>query len=243
MTKKLFITTLVSLVVLLLGIVYILNKNKDIKPNVEQSQVEKTQIEKVDTTTASSLTFIVNKKHPLPENYEPKDLVRVPVKTNGTPWMMRKEASDQLVKLFKAAEKDGIQLRLGSGYRSYSYQKQLYNAYVQRKGKAASDTFSARAGHSEHQTGLAADILGADTRYDFTQNFESQKEAIWLKKHAHEYGFVLRFIKGKEEITGYMFEPWHFRYLGIEVAKKVQQAGTDITLEEYFKVEGGSYPN
>ena len=259
MTKKLFLVMLVLLSILLITMAYILNKNKGIQP-AQKSETKQPQEKKpetkpkveseesnkqvtADTKTASSLTYIVNKKHPLPAEYEPNDLVRVPVKTNGTPWALRKETSDQLVKLFKAAEKDGIYLRLGSGYRSYSYQKQLYNSYARQNGKEASDKFSARAGYSEHQTGLAADILGADVNYDFSQRFETQKEAIWLKKHAPNYGFVLRFIKGKESITGYMFEPWHYRYIGTNLAKKVQQAGNDVTLEEYFNVEGGNYKN
>ncbi len=253
MTKKLFLLMIALLIILLIMISRILwqNRNVEISLKKESTVVKKdsspivnkkeaTEI-KYDTSTASSLTFVVNKKHPLPADYVPSDLVKIPVSTNGKIEKLRKEAADQLILLFQAAKQAGLRLRLGSGYRSYSYQVSLYNAYCQQIGQSETDKVSARPGYSEHQTGLAADILGADVNFDFSKRFETQKEAIWLKKHAAEYGFVLRFIKGKEKITGYSFEPWHFRYLGKEVAQKIVKQGEDVTLEEFFHVEGGDY--
>jgi LAS superfamily LD-carboxypeptidase LdcB len=124
---------------------------------------------------------------------------------------------------------DGITLWICSGYRSYSYQSKLYNNYVYTDGKAAADTYSARPGHSEHQTGLAADINSAD------ESFAGTPEAKWLAANCWKYGFIIRYPKGKESITGYIYEPWHIRYLGKENAKLVYESG--LTLEEYLGID------
>jgi D-alanyl-D-alanine carboxypeptidase len=115
-----------------------------------------------------------------------------------------------------------------SGFRSYAYQQNLYNRYVARDGKAEADRYSARPGHSEHQTGLAMDVNSVG------QSFAYTSEGKWLAAHAHEYGFIIRYPKGKEDITGYMYEPWHIRYVGVEIAKEITEAG--ITFEEYMGV-------
>jgi LAS superfamily LD-carboxypeptidase LdcB len=115
-----------------------------------------------------------------------------------------------------------------SGFRSYSTQNTLYNKYVARDGKAEADRYSARPGHSEHQTGLAFDLNSLD------QSFENTKEGKWLAENCWKYGFIIRYPKGKESVTGYMFEPWHVRYLGKEVAKKVYESGK--CLEEYLGI-------
>lgn len=121
-----------------------------------------------------------------------------------------------------------------SGFRSYETQAGLYNNYVARDGQAAADRYSARPGHSEHQTGLAFDIIDANTNDLLTEPVASQ----WLLDHAHDYGFIVRYLPGKEEITGYMPEPWHLRYIGQEAAA-IAQSG--LTLEEYFHLPGGDY--
>ena len=115
-----------------------------------------------------------------------------------------------------------------SGFRSYSTQKVLYNSYVQTDGVEAADTYSARPGHSEHQTGLAFDVGNIDYGYGDTD------AGRWLNDHAHEYGFIIRYLKGKESITGYVYEPWHIRYVGLNVASEIHTRG--ITLEEYLGV-------
>ena len=115
-----------------------------------------------------------------------------------------------------------------SGYRSYNRQSTLYSNYVARDGVEAADTYSARAGHSEHQTGLAFDLNSLE------ESFGQTREGIWLKEHCWEYGFIIRYPRGKESVTGYMYEPWHVRYLGKSVAKSVFDSG--LCLEEYLNV-------
>ena len=124
------------------------------------------------------------------------------------------------------AAADGIGLFVCSGFRSYTYQASLYNNYVNRDGRAAADTYSARPGHSEHQTGLAIDVNSTDG------SMATSPEGIWLAAHCAEYGFIIRYPQGKEEITGYMYEPWHVRYVGKELAAELTENG--LTLEEYF---------
>ena len=119
-----------------------------------------------------------------------------------------------------------LNIPLVSGYRSYATQEGLYNSYVAKDGEAVANTYSAKPGFSEHQTGLAFDI-GSVSRA-----FEGTAEAKWIEENAHLYGFIVRYPKGKTDITGYIYEPWHVRYLGKEVASKVKQSG--LTLEEYL---------
>lgn len=128
------------------------------------------------------------------------------------------------------AAAQGIELSIVSGYRSYSRQNTLYNNYVARDGKVAADTYSARAGHSEHQTGLAADI---NSLY---QSFINTAEGQWLNNNCYKYGFIIRYPQGKESITGYMYEPWHIRYVGVDIATKLYNNGNWLSLEEYLGI-------
>ena len=128
------------------------------------------------------------------------------------------------------AQKEEISLKIISGYRSYSRQQTLYNNYVKRDGKKEADRYSARAGHSEHQTGLAFDVNSLE------QSFGETKAGKWLSDNCYKYGFILRYPKGKEDITGYMYEPWHFRYLGTKAAE-LYNNGNWITLEEYLGID------
>lgn len=161
--------------------------------------------------------LIVNKTYPLSAEYNPGKLLD-DFNTNFN--IMSNEA--------KASN---INLRIISGFRSYSTQKTLYNNYVKRDGKAAADRYSARAGHSEHQTGLAADINSLE------QSFENTNEGKWLNDNCYKYGFIIRYPKGKESATGYMFEPWHIRYVGKELASKLYNNGNWISLEEYLGID------
>jgi len=158
---------------------------------------------------------IANKKYSLPSNYNPG---------------VSEEAYNQFLKLNKDAAEIGYDIPLLSGFRSYSNQNTIYYNYVSIHGQEEADTFSARPGHSEHQTGLAFDVGKLDYEYGET------KEGIWLNENAHKYGFIIRYPEGKQHITGYRYEPWHIRYLGLELATKVYNSG--LTLEEYLGIEG-----
>jgi hypothetical protein len=160
--------------------------------------------------------LIANKTYSLPSSYAPGKILP---EAQSAFDAMKADA-------WKTA---GIKLEIVSGYRSYDYQNTLYNNYVARDGKAAADTYSARAGHSEHQTGLAMDINNASS------GFNNTKEAKWLAENCVKYGFIIRYPKGKENITGYQYESWHVRYLGKELAKEVSDSG--LTLEEFLCID------
>ena len=162
---------------------------------------------------------IANKHYPLSKDYNPGE--------NPT-------AKAELLKLIKAMQEAGFPISDHySGFRSYETQTQLYQEYVNQDGKAEADRYSARPGYSEHQTGLAFDLIGTDGDL-----VTEEKAAQWLLDHAADYGFVVRYLKGKEKETGYMAEEWHLRYVGKE-AKEIAASG--LSLEEYYGFEGGDY--
>ena len=162
---------------------------------------------------------IANKHYPLSKDYNPGE--------NPT-------AKAELLKLIAAMQQAGFPISDHySGYRSYETQTQLYQDYVNQDGKAEADRYSARPGYSEHQTGLSFDLIG--TNGDLVTE---EKAAQWLLDHAADYGFVVRYLKGKEKETGYMAEEWHLRYVGKE-AKDIAASG--LSLEEYYGFEGGDY--
>lgn len=188
----------------------------------------------------NSVLVIANKKHHLPDGYEPSDLRTLNV-TEGSGYYLRDEAATALENMFAAALKDGVTLLPASAYRSQAYQEPLYNGYVQQYGKDEADTISSRPGYSDHQTGLAIDIADHDRATVFTADMENTPEGKWLYEHAHEYGFVLRYPKGKDAITGYTFEPWHYRYIGVQNATDIWNVSPDETIEEYYGISGGDY--
>lgn len=157
--------------------------------------------------------LIANKSYPLPSDYNPG---------------VDPTAQSALNDMIAAAKNDGLTLWLRSGFRSYETQKTLYNGYARRDGTAAADRYSARPGYSEHQTGLAFDLNS------LSQSFADTAEGKWIAEHCYEYGFIIRYPKDKESVTGYMYEPWHVRYLGTETAKSVYESG--LTLEEYLGI-------
>lgn len=183
-----------------------------------------------------SIEVLVNKQYGLPEDYEPNDLVYPDVhfifEEKIEKRMLRKEAAQALEEMFAGAKNDGIHLGGVSGYRSHATQTALFNRYVAKDGEEKAKTYSAVPGHSEHETGLAIDVSGSDGKCAAQDCFGGTKEAQWLEDHAWEYGFIIRYPKGKEEITGYQYEPWHLRYVGTEIAKDIKERG--ITLEEYY---------
>lgn len=170
--------------------------------------------------------IIVNKSYNLPSNYVPNNLVTI----NGYIKVV-----DYVKEAFNELKSDGTSLGLNlyasSGYRSYNNQNYIYNNYVKMDGQESADTYSARAGYSEHQTGLAIDLNTVDS------SFENTNESNWLKENCYKYGFIIRYPKGKENITGYMYEPWHIRYIGKELAQKLYNNGNWITLEEYYGID------
>lgn len=164
---------------------------------------------------------LVNKKYPLSPDYNPGE---------------QPEAKEAFLKLLATMQAQGFAVSdQYSGFRSYDTQAELYQNYVAQDGQQEADRYSARPGHSEHQSGLAFDFIDHNG-----QLLEEQQASQWLAEHAHEYGFIVRYLKGKEAITGYMAETWHIRYIGQE-ATDIYQSG--LTLEEYLGVEGGDYPS
>ncbi|MFK4341980.1 MULTISPECIES: D-alanyl-D-alanine carboxypeptidase family protein [unclassified Paenibacillus] len=187
-------------------------------------------------TNATADTVVVNKKRSLPVGYAPDDLVepKVPFSFEGPHEKrhMRKEAAEALEKLFDGAKKDGMELRAVSGYRSYKRQVSIFNNNVETKGQEYASKVSAVPGTSEHQTGLAIDVSSPSVGNVLEQSFGASREGEWLEKHAPEYGFIIRYMKDKEDVTGYVYEPWHIRYVGTDIAEDVAKQG--MTLEEYF---------
>ena len=173
---------------------------------------------------------LVNKYHQLPLGFEQLNLVnmnRAYTANDGKQYWLAGEAYEKYIEMWDAAKKDGLSMRVVSAYRTEDYQRGLYNNKVRTTGKVYADNYSARPGHSEHQTGLAVDI--GSTRNGV---FEYSAEFRWMLQHAHEYGYILRYPKGKEWITGYSYEPWHYRYVGTDAARIIYEEG--ITYEEYY---------
>lgn len=159
---------------------------------------------------------IVNKDYKLPKNYRsPRE----------------QEALEAFDKMKRDASNEGIVLNIRSGYRSYSTQISLFNRYAQNDGTEIANTYSAKPGHSEHQTGLAFDITNKNTNLAPGSWFDETPEAKWLYENAHKYGFILRYPQGKENVTGYIYESWHYRYVGLEHSKYFNM--NNLTLEEY----------
>ena len=173
---------------------------------------------------------LVNKFNYLKENYVPDDLVTIEGIYARDKAELKKEAFDNFVKMADAMKKLGMTIKITTGYRSYNFQSILYNNYVKADGILNADRYSARPGYSEHQLGYSADITNANNvSFD---NFEDTDEYKWLKDNAHKYGFLLRYPKDKEYLTGYIFESWHYRYVGVDVATYIYE--NNITYEEYY---------
>jgi D-alanyl-D-alanine carboxypeptidase len=191
------------------------------------------------TSDPASLWVVVNKKHPLkPIDYAPRDLV-YPNVPNANHQPLRRAAADALVKMVAAAHSEArLTLALESGYRGYRTQLQVYNESVERNGKAVADELTARPGTSEHQTGLAADISSVPPQCSLQECFGTTAPGKWLGANAWRFGFVLRYPADKVAVTGYAYEPWHFRYVGVPLATELHRSHT-ATLEEFFHVSGG----
>lgn len=180
------------------------------------------KIEVINGVTYVNDILIANKSYGLPSTYNPGGL------TN--------ETYSAFQELSYGASVDGLNIYISSGFRSYETQDEIYNNYVYWNGQSVADTFSARPGYSEHQTGLAIDVN------DISDNFIGTPEAIWLEENCTEYGFIIRYPQGKQDITGYKYEPWHIRYVGKEAAKALKEAAAaagdpHLTLEEYLEID------
>lgn len=181
----------------------------------------------------SRTDVFVNKSYPLsPKKYAPKT-VAVP----GTNVRLKSSASSAYTTMVKAAAKDGVKIRAVSGYRSYARQAELYNYYTRIYGQSYASKISAVPGTSEHQTGLAIDVGNNNSACGLQACFADTPVGRWVAKNAHKYGFILRYPKGQESITGYSYEPWHFRYLGTSLAKSYKNSGAK-TLDAYYGVAG-----
>ncbi len=168
----------------------------------------------VDGVTYVDGVLIANKSYALPDYYNPGGLTA--------------ETYTAFVEMQSAALEEGLYLFVKSGFRSFADQRYIYNGYVSRDGQELADRYSARAGHSEHQSGMAIDVNSVK------QSFANTPEGIWLRENCHLYGFIIRYPEGKESLTGYMYEPWHVRYVGRDIAAAVNESG--LCLEEYFGI-------
>jgi zinc D-Ala-D-Ala carboxypeptidase len=202
--------------------------------NVIQETGGKKVIQNPENTLA-----LVNKLYGLPEDYIPNDLKRPDVTfpfgdQDLEKSLLRKEAADALEEMFEGAKNEGIELYAISGYRSYERQDNLYVSEVSKVGEEKAAQVVAVPGTSEHQTGLAMDISSKSAGLRLNEQFGHTEEGRWLAENAHKYGYILRYPKGKEDITGYMYEPWHFRYVGVKAAEEIYK--NQLTMEEYFDI-------
>lgn len=204
--------------------------------NSVASRPDRAYLELITINDYDDSLIVVNKTRSLPTTWKPKDLkiLKVPYKGRPEARYLRKEAADALEKLFEKAKKDSVKICAISGFRSYELQKVVHTKYVSRLGKNVAGTVSAPPGYSEHQTGLAVDISSGSVNYQLVTSFGSTREGKWLSQNADDFGFILRYPEGKTSITGYSYEPWHIRYIGIEPAKDIATKG--LTFEEYLNV-------
>lgn len=210
------------------------SKNKDVTAtniiaavNVNSDKEQYTDTKETDIS--KDILMLVNKHYFLPKNYKPDDVENIRNWYAYGNNSAREEVYDHFIDMFNDAKEEGLMLIINSGYRDYELQDGLYEDYKEDYGDDV-DKVAARPGFSEHQTGLCLDI---SNEYAVMEEFEDTDEFEWMQKNAHKYGFILRYPKGKEIITGYDYESWHYRYVGIEVATKIKELG--ITFDEYYE--------
>ncbi|TCT13993.1 D-alanyl-D-alanine carboxypeptidase [Natranaerovirga pectinivora] len=214
--------------------------NNDETKGIDESMIPKEPVIPEEVTpinTPDSVTSLVNKLYYLPSNYIPNDLmipnVRFSFEGYDDKMLLREVAAIALEDLFNAAEEEeNLFLFAVSGYRSYQRQKAIYERNLQTRGEEWTNKYSAKPGHSEHQTGLAMDVTSKAVGFNLTSEFASTPEGQWLKANAHRFGFVISYPADKTHITGYNFEPWHIRYVGIDLADILTD--NNITLDEYY---------
>ena len=202
---------------------------EDIVTRVNLNLDKEVYTDTIPSTNLDTNYLLVNKFNYLDSNYIPNNLELLDNSYAKSGIYLVKEAKDNIERLIDQAKEDGMNIRVISAYRSYTYQENLYNNYVKNDGVELADTYSARPGYSEHQTGLVVDLTRA---YDNFNNFENTDEYNWMIENAANYGFILRYPKDKEDITTYSFEAWHYRYVGVELAQKIK--ASNLTFDEYY---------
>ncbi|HEY1063747.1 MAG TPA: M15 family metallopeptidase [Candidatus Saccharimonadales bacterium] len=236
---------LILAIMVLFGIYFFGRQADDTsEPNKKTPQPAQFDKQQYSLTDPASIWVVVNKQRPLnPKEYVPGDLrtpaVALRLPADNSSMHMRNAAATALEKMFADATANNLPLRLASAYRSYTYQVGLYAGYVQKEGQVAADAESARPGYSEHQTGLAVDVGNADGVCEVEQCFGEMPAGQWVAAQAYKYGFLLRYPQGKTVVTGYEYEPWHLRYIGVDLATKMHDNGV-TTLEEFFELSHAS---
>ncbi len=232
MKKKKLIYIVILIILVFTGVTFWRANNKSDEIDNAVGSFNKKQY---SVSKPSSLWVVVNKQKSLPSDYTPDSLRQpsVKVRSNGSTEMkLRDDAADALEKLVSGAKKDKLDLMLVSGYRSYGLQKAVYDRNVAEQGTAETDKTSARAGHSEHQTGLGADLGTINGMCELQTCFRETKEGKWLAKNAQNYGFIIRYPEGKQSVVGYSYEPWHIRFVGKGLSREIYKNKT--TMEEFF---------
>ena len=238
--KKLPLIICIILIGLVGWFVFSQNNKTDHSATPDDTNKQGFDTKKYSLEDPSSPWVIANKQRPLdPASYQPSDLTSpdVPLRlaAGAEEMQMRKEAAAAIEQMFADAKKDGLTLMVSSAFRSYDYQEGLYNTYVKQQGQAVADSQSARPGHSEHQTGWAVDVEPSSRKCEVEECFATTPEGKWVAENAYKYGFVIRYHEGKQDTTGYIYEPWHIRYVGKDLAAEVKKQGNP-TLEEFFSL-------
>ncbi|MDB5166013.1 MAG: D-alanyl-D-alanine carboxypeptidase [Candidatus Saccharibacteria bacterium] len=246
MRKKMVQLGFLLMVTVVVGVVWVDRSSAPVAPIHSQGATDSRPSfnkRQYSLTDPASPWVIVNKQHPLvTRTYQPADLVfpAVSLRIPGmTEMKMRQEAATALEAFLSAADAAGYAPQVSTAFRGYQYQKTLYDGYVATEGQAAADTQSARPGYSEHQTGWAVDIRTQSAQCYLEVCYGNMPEGKWLAANAYEYGFLLRYPADKVSVTGYSYEPWHFRYVGKGLTEEMHNQGV-TTLEEFFGVSGGT---
>jgi len=187
------------------------------------------------TEDDGNLLVLVNKEYTVSRDYYPTDMVDIDgsLSTNQN-LKVKREAYDAYLEMLEDAKAEGLNFCICSAYRGFGVQESLYYNSLAANGKEYTDKMFAYPGRSEHHTGYAIDITSASMNWGLSQNYADYPDGAWIAEHCSDYGFIIRYPKGKEDITGYMYEPWHIRYVGVDIAKEITEAG--ITFEEYMGV-------
>lgn len=197
---------------------------KDVNMNLDLNHYE----DKFPATNLNTTTILVNKHYYLENDYIPENLEEINIQYALKGMKLVDVAKEAFEEMSKAARKENLKIIAMSTFRDYNYQEKLYNQYVKQDGIEAADLYSGRPGFSEHQTGLAVDVFNNKESYT---DFHKTNEFIWMQEHAKEYGFILRYPGNKEKETGYQYESWHYRYVGVEIANYITEK--NISYEEY----------
>lgn len=193
------------------------------------------KIQEINGATYIDGVLIANKTYALPQDFIPTNPDQ-PVNADRSSTCLDKTLMSAWNTMLKDATSKGLNIYIASGYRSYNYQVNVYNRYVKSDGAAVADTYSSRPGNSEHQTGLCFDLNTIEDSFQYTN------EGKWVNDNCYKYGFCIRFPKGKDSATGYQYESWHLRYVGVDLATKLYNNGDWLSLEEYFGITS-QYPN